>query len=147
MTSEYAANSGSFRDPDNRVYEFSSKSEDSQIRILRGLSEGALTIYQRLLDEKFYQRLVEKKAVVATTVEGVVEVVDDGITGYLVPPRSPRPLATKIIELLLDERLRLEMGVRGRQKTLNQFSIEILIAKTKAIYENLLHSEPRVLAH
>lgn len=67
MTTEYAANSGSFRDPDNRVYEFSSKSEDSQIRILRGLSEAALTTYQRLLDEKFYQRLVEKKAVVATT--------------------------------------------------------------------------------
>lgn len=79
-----------------------------------------------------------EKAVVATRVEGVVEVVDDGVTGYLVPPRTPEALAARIIELLADEEKRREMGKRGREKTEQQFSIEKYIAQTKKIYDSLL---------
>ena len=64
----YAANSGSFRDPANRVYEFFAETADSHIRILRGLDEDSFATYQRLSEEPFYKRFIEDKRVVDTTI-------------------------------------------------------------------------------
>lgn len=85
-----------------------------------------------------------EKAVVATTVEGITEVVDNGINGYLAPAKSPDALAEKVIELLGNEEKRIAMGKKGREKVIDQFSIEKLIEKTKLVYNNLLRSRGRV---
>ncbi len=84
------------------------------------------------------EAMAKEKAVVATNVEGIAEVVDDGITGLLVPPKSPIDLAQKITELLSDTTKRLKMGKVGKEKVLNQFSIEKFVEKTRNIYDSLL---------
>jgi glycosyltransferase involved in cell wall biosynthesis len=61
-------------------------------------------------------------AVVATAVGGTPEVVRDGATGYLVPPRNARALAERINGLLADEKLRLQMGQAGHEFVRSRFT-------------------------
>jgi len=86
------------------------------------------------------EAMAMEKAVIATNVEGIVEIVDDGITGYLVPPKSPTALAQGIIELLSNEIKRIEMGKAAREKVLKHFSMEQCVEKTKNVYDSLLTS-------
>jgi glycosyltransferase involved in cell wall biosynthesis len=76
--------------------------------------------------------------VVATRVGGVPELVEDGITGYLVPPHDPRALATALQRLLDSPEDRHRMGQRGREKMLRQFSVECMVAKTLEVYRDVL---------
>jgi glycosyltransferase involved in cell wall biosynthesis len=46
-----------------------------------------------------------KKPVIVTDVGSIPEIVDDGVTGFIVPPRNPEALAEAIVKLLKDEPL------------------------------------------
>jgi glycosyltransferase involved in cell wall biosynthesis len=62
---------------------------------------------------------------VVTTPEGAIpEIVEDGETGFLVPPRDAIALADRLQELLVDEALRREMGLRARRRYLDRYTIE-----------------------
>jgi glycosyltransferase involved in cell wall biosynthesis len=76
--------------------------------------------------------------VVATAVGGTPEVVVDGVTGFLVPPRDPEALADAILCLLRDPELRKRMGTVGRARVTEHFSVEQMVGKTEALYEQLL---------
>jgi glycosyltransferase involved in cell wall biosynthesis len=76
--------------------------------------------------------------VVATRVGGVPEVVVDGQTGILVPPKDPQSLADAISTLLADPGKRKAMGYAGRQRAQMFFSVERMIEETRAYYYNLL---------
>ncbi len=79
--------------------------------------------------------------VVATAVGGTPEVVVDGETGLLVPPRDPAALAQAIERLLCDPSLRRRMGEAGRKRVESHFTIEQTIAQTVALYEALLREK------
>lgn len=78
------------------------------------------------------------KPVVATTVGGLPEIVDDGRTGCLVPPRDERALAGAIVRLLRDEALRRQMGINGRQKLDAECSPTVIAHHTMAVYHRAL---------
>jgi len=67
--------------------------------------------------------------VVATNVGGNPEVVVDGVTGYLVPPKEPEAIADKLLLLLNNARVRKSFGSAGRTRAVENFSIQ------KAVYE------------
>jgi glycosyltransferase involved in cell wall biosynthesis len=74
--------------------------------------------------------------VVASRVGGLPEVVEEGETGWLVPPGSPQALADAITHAASDpERLR-EMGNKARQRAL-QFSSTLMVELTEALYLRL----------
>jgi glycosyltransferase involved in cell wall biosynthesis len=75
------------------------------------------------------------KPVVATTVGGLPELVHDGRTGFLVPPRDDVALAQAIIDLLRDRDLRAELGANGRRLLEGELSAEGVAFKTLAVYE------------
>jgi glycosyltransferase involved in cell wall biosynthesis len=79
------------------------------------------------IDEPFGRVLIEAmaagKPVVATRGGGVSEIVEDGVTGYLVPPRDVPAVADRVA-LLADPRRRSIMGRAGRQRALAHFSLE-----------------------
>ena len=56
------------------------------------------------------------RPVVASSVGGLVDAVEDGVTGLLVPPRDPDALREAIVRLLGDRGLRLQLGAEAREQ-------------------------------
>ena len=61
------------------------------------------------------EALAMEKAVVATEVGGIPDLIEDGKTGFLIPPHNSEQLAVKIKELLSNEELRKKFGKAGRE--------------------------------
>lgn len=66
----------------------------------------------------------QKLACVSTRVSGIPELIDDGTTGVLVPPRSPNALADALARLIGDPALRRRLGEAGFARATGQFSME-----------------------
>ena len=62
--------------------------------------------------------------VIATDVGAVSEVVEHGVTGYVVAPLNPRAIAEATVRLLQDPALRERMGHAGRERAVERFSVE-----------------------
>ncbi|RPJ78609.1 MAG: glycosyltransferase family 1 protein, partial [Acidobacteria bacterium] len=80
------------------------------------------------------------RPVVATRAGGIPEVVDEGVTGLLVPPRDAGALADAILSLLRDDNLRRRMGDAGLARVRERFTVRRMVAETVAVYERLLAS-------
>lgn len=78
------------------------------------------------------------KPVVATTVGGLPEMVENGRTGYLVPPRDVTQLAEAVTKLLLDEPLRRRMGADAKRKIERECSPGVAAEKTMEIYRRAI---------
>lgn len=98
------------------------------VSVLSSLSEG--------LSITLLESMSRGLPVVVTRVGGNPEVVLDGRTGYLVPPRDPPSMAGRIVELIQDSELREQMGARARRRIESEFSL----AATGAEYEHLLEA-------
>jgi len=75
------------------------------------------------------------KPIVATRAGGMPEVVVDGRTGLLVPPRDHEAMADAIVALLRDEALRKRMGAAGQARVREQFSAERMVQETLSAYQ------------
>lgn len=91
------------------------------------------------LSEAFGMSLVEGMAaglpVVATRVGGMVEIVEDGRTGRVVPPDDPAALADALIELLRDPTRRAALGAAGRARAIDRFSWERIAGDLRSMAE------------
>jgi len=76
------------------------------------------------------------KPVVACAASAMLETVEDGITGILVPPHDPSAFAEAIIRLLVNDELRLKMGQAARKRVLDKFTD----AKMAENYERFLQT-------
>lgn len=81
-----------------------------------------------------------RKPVVATTVGSLPEIVRDGETGYLVPPRNAQKLAEAVIKLLKDERLRKQMGENGYKMIKEDLDWDRIAQKTMQVYNKALRN-------
>lgn len=79
-----------------------------------------------------------KKPVVVTNVGSIPEGVEDGKTGFVVPPKDVKKLANTIIKLLKDETLRRHMGENAYQKMREELSWNKIAEKTIKVYEKAL---------
>jgi glycosyltransferase involved in cell wall biosynthesis len=75
--------------------------------------------------------------VVATNVGGLPEVVEDGVTGILVPPGNAKALADALVRLLRDPDLRARMGQAGRERVRAEFTVDRVVTQTLAVYESV----------
>ena len=75
-----------------------------------------------------------RRAIVATRTGGIPEIVEDGVNGWLVPPRDAQALATAIVRALKDEGLRRRFGSAGFERVRERFTVERMIAGTAAVY-------------
>jgi len=104
--------------------------KDADVFALSSTHEGMCT---SLLDA-----MAAEKPAVATAVGGVPEVVDDLATGFLVPPREPEALASRIVQLLKDEGLRRRMGRAGLERVRRLFTVERMVQETDAAYQKFV---------
>jgi glycosyltransferase involved in cell wall biosynthesis len=78
------------------------------------------------------------KPVVVTNVGSLPEVVDDGETGYIVPPRDPDQLAKAIIDLLRNKEKRKIMGENAYKKGEEELSWGRIALRTLEIYKKAI---------
>jgi len=78
------------------------------------------------------------KPVVATTVGGIPDIVDEGQTGFLIPPDNVQALADAIIAMLRDPQRRLEMGRKALLKSQQELSWAGIARKTVEVYRKAL---------
>lgn len=74
------------------------------------------------------------KAAVAANVGGIPEVLADGETGFLVPPRDHAAMAAKLVTLLKDAGLRQRMGAAAQRRARDRFSVDRMVRETAAVY-------------
>jgi glycosyltransferase involved in cell wall biosynthesis len=79
-----------------------------------------------------------RKPVIASNVDGLPEVVEDGRTGILVPPADPKALACAIIELAADPARRRALGEHGRARVERFFTLDRMIARHEEFYERVI---------
>ena len=103
--------------------------KDFDVFVMSSVHEGMCTA---LVDA-----MAASRPAVATSVGGLPEVVADGETGYLVPPRDPKALAARLVELLSDEALRARMGAAALARAREIFSVEAMVAGTAEVYEEV----------
>lgn len=96
--------------------------------VLPSLSEG--------LPLSVLEAFALQKPVVATNVGGIPEIVKDGSTGYLVPPKNPEALAEKILMLLRDPQKAANIGQAGRKRAEEAFGLEQMIRKYQSLYDH-----------
>jgi glycosyltransferase involved in cell wall biosynthesis len=82
------------------------------------------------------------KPVVATRAGGIPEVVQDGVSGLLVPPGNPAALAHAIAFLLQHPEQGRAFGAAGRQRVAQCFTAERMAARTLCVYQRLCHEAP-----
>jgi len=78
------------------------------------------------------------RAIVTTDVPGCRDIVRDGINGLLVPRKDPAALARAILQLANNSELRRQMALRGREIVVQEFSEDVVINQTLALYRRLL---------
>jgi glycosyltransferase involved in cell wall biosynthesis len=82
--------------------------------------------------------------VVATRVGGNPEVIEDGVSGMLVPPRDSAALAAAVGRLLEDEDLALRLGQAGLRRVSGIFSLSGSVQQTEHLYQRLVDVKGRV---
>jgi len=82
------------------------------------------------------EAMAAEKPVVATDIGGIPEVVENGKTGILVPPKNPEALAQAIIELLNNPGKAEEMGRLGRLRIKDTFTTKKMISCIENLYRN-----------
>ena len=75
--------------------------------------------------------------VVATAVGGTPEVIEDGLSGYLVPPGKPALLSERIRQVLSDDVTRKAMGEQGRQRVRDEFTFEAQARQYLQLFDGL----------
>ncbi len=86
------------------------------------------------------EAMAAHKPVVATNVGGLAETIAPDITGMLVPPEKPDELAKALILLLKDSRRCHEMGIQGRLRVEQHYTLERMIYNIETIYKTILEN-------
>jgi glycosyltransferase involved in cell wall biosynthesis len=108
------------------------------------VQDSDVFVFPSLVAEGLPMALLEalalSKPVVATDVGGVPEIVEDGKTGLVVPPRDAAALAEGIVRVLSDPVLARRLGEAGRETVLARFPARTMVQRTEELYFGLLGS-------
>jgi N-acetyl-alpha-D-glucosaminyl L-malate synthase BshA len=94
-----------------------SETESAPLTLLEGMSSGL--------------------PVIATSVGGIPEIIQDGVNGFLVPPKNPEAIADRILQLNAEPTLRTRLGKAARETVLQRYTADKVVDQYLKIYENL----------
>lgn len=89
-----------------------------------------------------FEAMAAGKTIVSTAVDGCREVLEDGVTGLLVPPRDPEALAGALLRCLDDAALRASLAKRARDASA-RFDIAACVAQMQDLYDEVLAEKAR----
>ena len=103
--------------------------QDSHIVVLPSYREG--------MPKSLIEACAIGRPIVTTDAIGCRECVDEGVNGFKVPVKSINELAKAIEKLILDENLRVQMGIKSRLKAEKEFAQQMVVDKHLEIYNKL----------
>jgi len=118
-------------------------SRDDVPQLLAASDVFALTSHNEANPVSILEAMSVGRPVVATNVGSIHEAVDQGQTGYLVPPGDEKQLARRVIELLEDPVRAHEMGAAARQKVVQCWSIDVMIQGYQRLIESVYAKETK----
>ena len=116
--------------PDEEVPNFFQRAKIIALPYIEGTQSGIIPIAYAF-----------KKPVVVTDVGSIPEVVEDGKTGFIVPPKDSEALASAIIKLLKDDKLRYKMGENAYKKMKEELSWDKIAEKTIEVYKEAIRDK------
>lgn len=109
---------------------------------IKGLDLFAMSSVTEGLGTSLLDAMACARPIVATNTGGIPEVVEDGVTGMLVPPRDSAALARVIVQLLSDSDRRRQLAMAGFDRVRERFTVERMVAETMAVYGQLRAGKP-----
>lgn len=97
-------------------------SQDAVAETLAGADALVLPSFAEGVPVTLMEAMASGLPVLATRVGGISELVEDGVSGYLVPPGNVDALTARLRDLLGDPQLRAQMGAAGRAKVAADFN-------------------------
>jgi glycosyltransferase involved in cell wall biosynthesis len=88
------------------------------------------------------EAMAAARPIVASRVGGLEEIVVAGVTGSLVAPEDPQPLAEALSRLLAEPAVAVRFGAAGLERLRTQFAVAAMVDGTEAVYRELLDGEP-----
>jgi glycosyltransferase involved in cell wall biosynthesis len=107
----------------------------ASLSVLPSLSEG--------LSNSLLESMAAGVPVVAASVGGNPEIVEDGVSGRLVPPRDAAALAEAMSGFLRDPELAARFGEAGRRRVAELFSMERSVKEVECLYQRLVETRTR----
>ena len=101
----------------------------SDLVVIPSISEG--------LPISLVEAMALGRSVVTTGVGGIPEVVEDGVSARVVPPRDPAALAAAMLELLGDDVLARQLGAQAQRVAAERFSAARMVRRTQELYVGL----------
>ncbi len=89
------------------------------------------------------EAMAEARPVIASTLGAPPEIVQDGIEGYLVDPADAEAMATRVISLLADPALAVQMGLQGHKKVVAHYDPRIAARRFERLYMDAAHTKAR----
>jgi lipopolysaccharide heptosyltransferase II len=106
------------------------------------LSHLDLLVLATTTQEAFGRVIIEAQAagvpVIATSVGGVVDIVEDGVTGLLVPPGDPQSMADATIRIFKDKALASSIAAAAYEKVRDRYTVDLMVNKTIEVYQDAL---------
>ena len=96
---------------------------------------AVLPSYREAQGLTILEAMALSRPVVASNVGGIPEMIQDGVTGLLVPPHDPPALAGAIVTLLQDHQLADTLGRAGHDLVHDRFCIELMVSAIQSIYD------------
>jgi glycosyltransferase involved in cell wall biosynthesis len=114
--------------------------------VTAALDVAVLPSYREAQGLSILEAMALSRPVVASAVGGIPEMIDDGRTGLLVPPRDPIALAAAITRLLTDTPLAVKIGRAGHDLVHERFCVEQMVRSVETIYDEAVADERRLAA-
>ncbi|MEO7663982.1 MAG: glycosyltransferase [Candidatus Limnocylindrales bacterium] len=112
--------------------------------VTAALDVAVLPSYREAQGLTILEAMALSRPVVASNVGGIPEMIEDGITGLLVPPHNPTALATGILRLLRDHPLADTLGRAGHDMVHERFCVELMARAVETIYDEAVAGEQQL---
>ena len=111
-------------------------------RIYRALDAFVSTSRWEGLSNVLLEAMASGLPPVMTRVEGVARVITEGQDGLMVPPGDPAAAASALVRVLTEPGLAARLGAAARAKVQREFSLERMVARYEALYDEVLGNSP-----
>jgi glycosyltransferase involved in cell wall biosynthesis len=142
ITEKFLQHEIEMRGVENTVTYLGSKFDEEKFEVFKDSDLFVFPTYH--LNEAFPLVLIEamqaELPIIASSEGAIPEIIDNGITGYLVDSHNPQQIADKLKILINDSALRKKMGKAAKMKYLSKYTLDIFESNLKSVFEDVLEN-------